>query len=220
MDPLEETRRLHEFDPQLLAHHVLRKVKNPLIDEDIKLLKQAIEVLQSKSDVEIHTQDDHVCSKAFRRPAILTTATSLQAYTSLMLRGLEPRDEIYISSETGHWLLTDSVVEALKQTRTIRVLLAFDIDKKDLKEKYGRRVKPLVIEPWRHNRHMTIVCQGNRPVKAIYFARRLRTPVITPVFLDGPRDVQRLMTMYMARWDEAERDGGRGAGRKRPRRTT
>jgi hypothetical protein len=199
----KSTHALHEFAPGKLARHVLARVKNPYSDKDLKLLKRTIKDLQRESDVEIHTKDDRVCSKAFRRPAILATATSLRAYTWLMLKGLSPDDEVHVSSETGAWLLKEPIFALLSEQRKIRALLAFDIEEDLLEKAYGERLERRVVDPWRHNRHMTIVCQGEQPVRALYFARRLRTPIITPVYLDGPRDVQRLMKMYTERWDEA-----------------
>jgi len=91
----------------------------------------------------------------------------------------------------------------LSKSKTIHLLLAFDIETKRLLKQYGERLKWTIIDPWRHNRHMTIVCDGKQPKLAIYFARRLRSPVITAVYLDGMRDVKRLTDVYWQRWDEA-----------------
>jgi hypothetical protein len=43
---------------------------------------------------------------------------------------------------------------------------------------------------------MTIVCKANVPMRAIYFARRLRTPMITPVYLDRPADAERVKRTF------------------------
>lgn len=198
-----DSKRLHEFDPRKLACHLLPRIKSNWGADDEEDLAATIDELQTESDVEIHTTDDRVCSKAFREPTILATATSLQAYTWRMLKGLDANDEVCVSSETGAWLLKKPIVDTLKMQRRIRVLLAFDIERKKLKETYKGRLRPVFTDPWHHNRHMTIVCKGKRPVRAIYFARRLRTPVITPVYLESLRDVQLLMRMYEERWDEA-----------------
>jgi len=205
---MAETHTLHEFDPRRLAEHVAHRVKNPLADEECELLTETIAGLQRESDVELHTQDDRVCSKAFRSPVILKTATSLKAYSWLMFHDLKPEDRVDISSETGGWLLDRTIVRMLKAQEEVRLLLAFDIDRQRLEKAYREAaIKLSFVNPWHHNRHMTIVCKGDRPARAIYFARHLRTPVITAVFLDSVRDVQHLMKMYEIRWNEALENG-------------
>ncbi|WCB92107.1 hypothetical protein DSM104299_00792 [Baekduia alba] len=200
----EETQVLHEFAPSKLAHHVLARVRNPASDEDFDILRRTLRGLQRQNDVEIHTNDDRVCSKAFRRPVTLATSTAMLVYTWLMLDGVKPKDRIYVSSETGAWLLKEPIRTLLSKQEHIHLLMAFAIEDDDLVDVYGRtRLQKRVVDPWRHNRHMTIVCNGDRPARAVYFARRLRTPVINPVYLDGVRDVGRLWTTYQVRWAEA-----------------
>lgn len=204
----KETHLLHEFNCERLARQVLARIKNPANPDDLDLLERTLKGLQDEADVELHTQDDRVCSKAFKRPVTLTTPTSLQAYTWLMFRDLKPCDRVYMSSETGAWLTRKPIHEMLKDQRKMRVLLAFDLEKKTLRKKYGKpgkRLKRQLVNPWHHNRHMTIVCEGKQPVRAIYFARHLRTPVITAVYLDSIRDVKRMMEMHQTRWTEAKR---------------
>ena len=200
-----ETRTLHKFDPSKLAAHVLARVRNPPPSDDAVLsLAKTFEDLQDKSEVEHHMRDDRVCSKAFRRPTTLPTATSLEAYTRLVLKDVGPDHNIHVSSETGEWLLRKPFLEGLKNAGKIQVLVAFDINMRELKEAYpDTEVEYARIDPWRHNRHMTIVCKEDSPICAIYFARRLRNPVITAVHLHEIRDVQLLKQMYDQRWKEA-----------------
>jgi len=200
-----ETHALHKFDCAKLAEHVLARVKNPPEDGDSELLERTLNGLQDEFDVELHTQDDRVCSKAFKRPVTLRTATSLKAYTWLMLHDLKPKDRIHISAETGEWLVDPPISALLEKQEEMRVLVAFSIEEETLGRTYDKvKLKLTRVNPWHHNRHMTIVCKGDLPTRAIYFARHLRTPVITAVYLDSIRDVQHLMTTYEARWDEAK----------------
>jgi hypothetical protein len=207
-----DTHHLQDFDADKLARHVLARVRNPASTDGVRILRKTINELQTTADTEIHTHDDRVCSKAFRRPVVLPTATALRVYTWLMLQDLKPEDEVYISSETGEWLLSDPIYSLLKDQQTLRLLVAFTSRKNRL-ARYFPAMKVRVADPWRHNRHMTIVCDGDRPARAVYFARRLRTPVITPVYVDGIRDVQRLATTYAVRWDELTRKGKRNKKR-------
>jgi len=209
--------RLHEFEPRLLATHVLQRVKNnPIEADDVEMLRATIAQLQGEADVELHMRDDRVCSKAFKRPVTLPTMTSMRAYTWLMLQDLDPDDQIHISSETGDWLLKPPMVEILTQQNHIRLLLAFDIAHDRLAQEYDRRrLKTVVVDPWRHSRHMTIVCKRDRPIRAIYFARRLRAPVITAVYLQSMTDVHRLKRLYDLRWTEAMLEARERARRRR-----
>ncbi len=195
-------RRLNAFDLNALALHVLARIKNPVKDSDVVKLRETFRVLQERAEIEFHMRDDRVCSKAFEQPATLPTSTSRRAYTWLMLQDLKPQDEVHVCAETGNWLLYDRVKVLLKECGVIRVLLAFDSERGALEEHYGDRIKIAVVDPWRHNRHMTIVCREGHPTSAIYFARRLRAPVVTAVYLKNTRDVVRLMRLYDERWGE------------------
>ncbi|HEY2141267.1 MAG TPA: SIR2 family protein [Solirubrobacteraceae bacterium] len=202
----DPTHRLHEFSPEALAHHVVRRIKNPSDEDDVATLQETIDELQHLPDVELHTQDDRVCSKAFKQPITLRTTSALKIYTWLMIDNLEPEDHVYVSAETGGWLLEDAITRRIKDQEKLKVLLAFGIDVTRLREAYpGRNLKLRCLNPWHHNRHVTIVCKRDRPIRAIYFARHLRTPVITAVYLDSIRDVAHLVKTFDARWREAER---------------
>jgi hypothetical protein len=203
-----ETRLLHAFDPEKLARHVLMRVKNDedesVFEEAVRSLGRTLSDLQGDTEIELHMRDDRVCSKAFRSPATLPTSTSLQAYTWLMLSGLREQDKVHVSAETGDWLLREPMKTMLLRQKKIQLLLAFDAKAELLDKTFGGRLEMTMIDPWRHNRHMRIVCDADQPKSAIYFARRQRTPVITAVYLDDMRDVKRLMDMYVERWDEAK----------------
>jgi hypothetical protein len=203
LDTVPEHKELHHFDPEALAHHVLAHVRNPASFTDVCVLTNTLGEIQEQSEVEFHTRDDRVCSKAFKQPATLPTSTSLKAYTRLMLRDLNPGDHVYVCSEKGDWLLHEPVKTLLAQTQ-LSVLLAFPDEADTLRETYPGRLRLAVIDPWRHNRHMTIICKGDRPKVATYFARRLRNHAITAVYLENIADVDLLMQMYRERWDEAK----------------
>jgi SIR2-like domain len=212
MTDLEKSRPdsqvLHSFELEKLAEHVLLRV-NSLANGSNSLqdLADTLAELQGGSEVELHMRDDRVCSKAFKRPVTLATATSLEAYTRLILKGVKEGDKVYISSETGDWLLRPHFVQMLQDASAIKLLLAFDTNREQLKKLHGeKRLQPTTIDPWRHNRHMTIVCEGSVPKRAIYFARRLRSPVITAVYLDDMGDVRLLAKLFDQRWKESSKE--------------
>ncbi len=184
--------------PKALAEHVLNQIGNSQITRNSKRsFIQALTELQSSSEIEILATDDRVCSKAFNSALTLPTATAMSVFTTGLFRNIMPHDEVYISCETGEWLLEDEVMfELLSKQDRVEVITAFDFKYGDLDTKYQGKLVHHFIGPWRHNRHMTIVCRRQSPWRAVYFARRLRTPLITPVYLKDPEDAARLKRAF------------------------
>jgi hypothetical protein len=183
---------LREFKPKKLARQVVNELG--LSDKNaVRNLEHALRELQTDSEVEIQPTDDRVCSKTFDAPLTLPTVTSLDIYTKRMFDDLDKDDEVYISCETGEWLLKNSgMAKLLQRQRKVVVITAFEFKMKELKRKFRGRLRVETMDPWRHNRHMTIVCRRRQPWRAVYFARILRTPLITPVYLDSPADAVRV----------------------------
>ena len=201
----EHTFKLREFVSGKLADHVLSRSGLGGTDAKRKQrLARTLEALQTGSEVEIQPTDDRVCSKAFSDPIALPTITSLRTFTHGLFQGISPEDEVYIICETGEWLLTDETMyKLLSNQHHVQVITAFELKSGDLDKKYQHRLKHIAIDPWRHNRHMTIVCRGSSPHRAVYFARRLRTPLITPVYLKNPTDAARVKRAFDLMYYEA-----------------
>jgi hypothetical protein len=183
---------LREFVPELLAEQIVNELG--LSGRRAKEhLARALSELQTKTEVEIQPTDDRVCSKTFDAPLTLPTVTSLDIYTVRLFEQLEPSDEVYISCETGEWLLDNPrMFKLLSRQNHVEVITAFHFKRGDLRTQFRGRLIVKPMDPWRHNRHMTIVCRGNQPWRAVYFARILRTPLITPVYLRSPADAERV----------------------------
>jgi hypothetical protein len=203
-----ETMALHLFDAVKLAEHVLPRVKNQSTEEDRDLLVTAIEDLQTDTEIEIRVHDDRVCSKAFTKPALLATSTAVEIYTWLILRNrANAKDAVFISDENGDWLLRSPLKERLVGRKRLYVLLAFEDNAGELKKAFPG-VKVRVANPWLHNRHMVIACRRRRPERAVYFARRLRSPAVTPVYLESDHDALQLRELFEARWNDSRPVGG------------
>lgn len=187
---------LREFLARELATHLLGQIGSVSTTANAaqtKRLADTIMRLQTGSEVEIHATDDKVCSKAFDDPLVLQTTTALNVFTRGLLAGLAEEDHVYISCETGEWLLEDTkICELLRRQHYVEIITAFDIRFDELNALFGDRLRLRVIDPWRHNRHMTVACRGDVPARAVYFARRLRTPLITPVYLSSAPDAARV----------------------------
>ena len=169
--------------------------------------------LQGGTEVEVHTRGDQVYSKIFRAPESLPTLTSLRARTLHMLRKRKEKEKvnrIAAVAETGAWLLTEPHLSLLKDMEDLQIYLivAFQKDIKDLNKEFsGKNGAPKIhIMPtrwWRHNRHMTIVCRDNTPLAGIYFARRQRSLVVTPVYLDDEVDRVTLLNSFFMFWQRS-----------------
>ena len=187
---------LREFVPGRLAAHVVHHLGDSRRSTKTRLAT-ALRQLQEDSEIEIQPTDDHVCSKAFDSPLTLPTITALDIFTKWLFKDLEPADHVYISCETGEWLLTNKAMKKLlSEQHHVEVITAFGLKSGDLDKAYKGKLEVATHNPWRHNRHMTIVCKGDSPSRAVYFARRLRTPLITPVYLKNPEDAARIMRTF------------------------
>ena len=208
VDPVAKTdahKFLRGISVEKLADKVLNHVSNPRQPGDADALKGALRELMRGTEIELHSRSDRVCSKAFFHPVTLPTRTALEAYTRVMLEDLHPEEPILLISETGEWL-TDKKIAKLLKGKQLKLVVAFSSQQGPLNTAYpSPEVRCLnTPDPWRHNRHMTIVTdrQGNK--RAIYFYRRLRTPYVTPVFLHDHRDVGRLTKGFNVIWAELE----------------
>jgi hypothetical protein len=198
----DQTFELRKFNARKLTTHLSESMT--LSAEQKRLLTRTIEQLQAGSEVELQPTDDRVCSKAFVDAHTLTTVTALRVYTLDLLQRPQPcrGDSVHIACETGEWLLDDGeMAAAVASFDRIEILTAFELRPPALLEDFrsrfaGKDVTFVTIDPWRHNRHMTIICSGGHAVRAVYFARRLRTPLITPVYLDNSIDAKRVKRTF------------------------
>jgi hypothetical protein len=207
----DETARLQlrEFDTDALADRLLLHIANPPNDNkgsDKKALRTALANLSAGTEIELQSRGDRVCPKTFVDPLTLKTRTALQAYTRFMLTELESGATVEVISETGEWLVLGDTPDLLRDVR-IKLIVAFATQRTELRREYKRRLElhPLP-DPWRHNRHMTLVTDKAGRQRAIYFARRQRTPYVTAVYLKNGTDVERLRTGFNVIWDEAKRE--------------
>lgn len=199
--------RLRLADPEKLAKYVLKNmIVAPKREKTTrKLLTETLRALQTDTEIEMHSCDDRVCSKVFARPLILKTLTALQGWTLHMLRANKDYNELWVIAESGNWLENKKIKKVLKKRLgpggKVKLINAFDVELK-LPKKLSVKKRPL---PWgRHNRHMTILCDHGKPLAAIYFVRRLRSPTVTPVFLSNQKDLERVANSFEVLWKEAK----------------
>jgi len=149
-------------------------------------IEATLEELQAFSEVEIHTQDDRICSRLFTEPRRITTFTTFNALTKHMVDAACASDEpvrLAICAETGQWLL--GYLDQLREQKniTIDLIVAFLDLRQALEKALGDRLKIMQLPWYRHNRHITVYCENDKPVMGIYFVRRLRSAFINPVWI-------------------------------------
>jgi hypothetical protein len=166
--------------------------------------------LASGTEVEIHCKEDSVCKKVFKAPGPIPTLTALHARTTFLLEQGD-YNELAVVAESGEWLLNPPYRDILRQrirlnSLRLYLVLAFDLKLRDVVRAFGQSNMEVYIPHWwRHNRHMTIICKNGKPEGGIYFARRLRSIFITPVYLDEEDDKDALMRAFLTYWTRSGR---------------
>jgi hypothetical protein len=200
---VDSPHRFHLADPGRLAAHTAKILSLPEEDGPAleRNLTRTLEYLQHDTEIEIHSCDDRVCSKLFSRPRPLISLTAFQGWTREMLIGAGDFDELCLVAETGYWILEQRVKAILTaNAKRIRLVQAFEPEPKI----EGIDIDTRQLLWGHHNRHMTIACKDGVPQAAIYFVRRLRAATVTPVALEEPRDLQRVMEAFEELWSNAE----------------
>lgn len=224
--------RLREIDPIRLAGHVLKGLDPgrwppEIADPDTWgkppykavrkrwpeaiVFRDALERLIGDTEIELHATDDRICSKVFENPRTLVTLTGMQGWTRRLL-GDRVYDELWVVAETGGWLA--GCADIIQPQTQVRLITAFTSEPETF-GRFGvfaeRKMENCVdvshvLLPWyRHNRHMTILRRRGEPIAAIHYARRLRTPLVTPVVVQSQADLKRVTHSFGLLWDEASR---------------
>ena len=162
----------------------------------------ALRELQSGTEVEVHVAGDKICSKVFQKPEYLPTTSSFQARTIHML-ARQQVDRVAVVAETGQWLLEEPYRSLLKG-KAIYIIVAFSKDVAKLEDAFpGIHIMP--THWWRHNRHMTIACEKDTALAGIYFQRRQRSLVVSPVYIEYEADRRTLLSSFFAYWERSRR---------------
>ena len=201
-------RRISPKKHARLVRKALRLTNSKIKSKRRKAIRQVLRDLGRRSEVEIRVRSDSICSKTFSHPVPVVSHTALQLATIDLLES-GALNYLAVIAETGEWLLKDTMVgliDEINSHRTLRILLivAFSQLHKKLLGRFGKRIAIQRIPWWRHNRHMTVGFADDRVLSGIYFARRLRTPFITPVAV-GENDAKLLARGFFRTWMLASR---------------
>jgi len=194
-----------------LSQEVRRKLSyrnRQKLNECGKLFEETLMDLYRNKEIELRGQTDQLYNKVFERPQFIRTLTGINYHTERLLRE-KGWDRLFVVAETGEWLLAPNVIELLSDKEVeIYLIVADRTFEQELQKSYGVKLKPVVQLDWfDHNRHLTLVLDGDDPKEALYFTRRLRSPHINPVVLSG-NDVDVVLDSFIAYWQKATRKKG------------
>jgi hypothetical protein len=147
-----------------------------------------LKALYDGKEVEMRMTIDSLERAVFRHPKPICTGSSFAFHTQEMLA--EPRwTLLLVSAETGEWLLDErisAVICGRKHSAAMFLLVADATYVPKLCALYGEhlQIHSRTLSWWQHNRHMTVTGTRDGPLQSIYFTRRLRSPIISPVRLE------------------------------------
>ena len=145
-------------------------------------------MLDESQEIEIRAALSAADRAIFINPTVIRTVRHLRDETTSLLANKD-WNLLLVSAETGEWLKDPEITEIIGRAKDRR--LAFVVADRtfedDLVQMYpGRIVEFVQMNPWEHNRHMTIAIRGEyEPVGSIYFDRPRRASDVTPLRLDA-----------------------------------
>ena len=170
------------------------------------MLKAHLRRQYDGGESELRTDGPHLYPGMFQHVTRLQTRTALR-YHTLGLVGKRTWKTLLVVSEGGEWLLDPEVVDAItaRKTACTKLILANAQHEEKLKDLYGDQIEIRYLAWWLHNRHMTLSLLVNgSPHDCIYLSRRLRTPELRPLLIDGD-DAMIAKRTFIAYWMKAER---------------
>lgn len=172
-------------------------------------MEPALLEMFARDEVEVVSAHPATRHELCADPVVLDTLTALKAYT---VHSLDEStwDTLLCVAETGEWLIRKGVLELVRpRTWRLGLIVADNTQRQLIEDKCKNTEIDLKIRElswWLHNQHMTLFVQESIVQKAIFFERRLRSPRIGPVIVEG-KDAQPLLDVFFAYWLKAERAG-------------
>ena len=189
----------------------LKKGKNK------ELFFKSLKMLRNDEDTEIHVKHNSIYDNVFSNPIVLSTHLALDYFTNYLFeapawgRHSSQWDVMLIIAETGEWLINKIDKKFLKG-KEVRIIIADTAFENILDKRLKTCCKHheiLTLRWWEHNQHLTIFLKKGdkgilKPVKSIYFTRRLRSTYILPVILDC-KDSKVILETFAAYHIKSER---------------
>lgn len=196
---------------QYLQLHGCRETWEQTLAE---LLAHHLDVTRCMPEVEIDNHPSSELTWLFRKPKRICSIAELE-YRTYELLNDDDWDTLKIITEAGSWLLADDIRRCLNRRGShLHVIISAD----DVPLSAGhlndlRKAFPLAkidtLPWWLHNRHMTLSVdtrrQKNEFRRGLYFRRRLKTGLISPVELCTPEDLETMNNLFI-RYVDKHRD--------------
>jgi len=204
-----------EFDGAAikLADKALKQIRSnvQLVSDETKRLFISVLVSMYRGEEVEVVHNRFIGRNVFlRNPIKMPTLKSLQWMTQQALEkcGYE-WDRLACTAKSGHWLTTQPYVEAISKSSSAKLLLVVSdtVYLDQLRKMYKANIidEIRLLPWWLNNRNVTIFLNGNVPKFAISFERRMRTPYISPMYLEDGNDVDDAWNSFVAYWIKAKR---------------
>ena len=171
-----------------------------------------LEKILKSNEVEIGLETDPRNKWLFKKSEQIYSMIELHKKT-LQLIDYQECITLKLICETGQYLWGEPFLKHLNGSniKKIEVIIvnsdgvaplykkyAKDDAKNKLKNEFKEfNIKIYELSWWRHNRHITIsIDTQNKPIEAIYFRRRLKSPIIHPVLLRDILDLKTAMKIF------------------------
>jgi hypothetical protein len=153
-------------------------------------------------EVEVAVGNDAVSHEYFVDPTPLSTLTAFKLATRRLLE--TDWDRCLCVAETGEWLLDKAVRRFFTRDRCVSLVVADRARLRELRSLVGGRLLSVHrLQWWLHNQHMTVFLRQGVAIGAVFFERRLRTSIVSPVLL-GPADAERALVRFVSYQIRAE----------------
>ncbi|HEY4929928.1 MAG TPA: hypothetical protein VII23_00025 [Terriglobales bacterium] len=190
-----------------------------------KHLARHLETVRGQTETEVAKRHPTRHLWLFKNPQTISSISALKERTEYFIKN-RPWTNLQVIAETGEWLLEATIREALLKhakksgvhlhliVREEAVPLALEANhairvRQELESAGSGKIKVKVDELpwWHHNRHMTLLLDGDTPTAGIYFRRRLKTPLIYPVTVEDAYDLgvlKKIFERYVSKVQETQ----------------
>ena len=194
-----------------------KRIQTVLLDQKYTLKATLIELFKAE-DSEYCQRDKDLHDNIFKDPIEINTKLAFNYETIKMFTEPEVNTWDYFLSiaETGEWLLNKTGLKF--EGKKIRMIVADKAYEGELKKMVAHGIEKDVIELyhlnwWLHNQHMSLFIKkgvGQESsysiVKVIYFTRKSRSNLVTPVILHDEDDKMLALEIFIAYYIKSQNE--------------
>jgi hypothetical protein len=193
----------------LLGPRLLSPAARTDLENNKKLFQKTMLELYRADEVEFRVDTSVVTRALFRKVVPLDNATAVHWRTRELLQA--NFDTLLVIAETGEWMLKEKALKTRPPClKRVCVIVADRSKESSLRKRFGDSLLIGELDWWDHNRHMTIAVQDRAPIAGIYFARRMRSASVAPVWLNE-NDSKVLLELFVAYWIRSQQKRDREA---------